>query len=471
MTTKITSCLAAFAFAAAAMLPAAAANLIIYNGNAPGVGFNDTTPAAPVGGNPGVTLGQQRLNAFAFAASIWGQQLQSKVDIAIFAVMEPLPCSANSAVLGAAGPTSVFRDFDGAPVRGHWYHVALANKLAGEDLDPGFAHIVAFFNSELGKATCLAGSPFYLGLDNRAGTAIDLVTVLLHEFGHGLGFSTTTEGDTGVQLVGFPSIYDKFTYDNTLRKAWNQMTDPERQFSALNARNVVWTGARVTSAAEDVLKDGTPRLTIKSPDEIAGIYLVGSASFGPRADDDGETKKVAQVIDQPNGTGLACTPLNAANAKEVKSRIALVDRGVCGFVVKAKNVQVAGAKAMIVVDNVASNPPAEMSGVDPTIKIPSVRVTLATGNAIKGALHSSRSRNSDVQAKIDVDEDQLAGADKRGRVMLFSPNPYQGGSSISHWDSSAFHNLLMEPFINADLAHSVKPPKDLTLPFMKDIGW
>jgi hypothetical protein len=144
---------------------------------------------------------------------------------------------------------------------------------------------------------------------------------------------------------------------------------------------------------------------------------------------------------------------------------------VCAFVVKAKNVQDAGAKAMIVVDNVASNPPAEMSGVDPTIKIPSVRVTLATGNAIKGALHSSRSRNSDVQAKIDVDEDQLAGADKRGRVMLFSPNPYQGGSSISHWDSSAFHNLLMEPFINADLAHSVKPPKDLTLPFMKDIGW
>jgi hypothetical protein len=48
---------------------------------------------------------------------------------------------------------------------------------------------------------------------------------------------------------------------------------------------------------------------------------------------------------------------------------------------------------------------------------------------------------------------------------------FQSGSSISHWDTSAFHNLPMEPAINADLLHSVKPPQDLTLPMFKDIGW
>ena len=53
--------LGAFAAAPAAQ---AAATLVIVNGNAPGVGFNDPTPVAPVGGNPGTTLGQQRLNAF-----------------------------------------------------------------------------------------------------------------------------------------------------------------------------------------------------------------------------------------------------------------------------------------------------------------------------------------------------------------------------------------------------------------------
>ncbi len=55
--------------------------------------------------------------------------------------------------------------------------------------------------------------------------------------------------------------------------------------------------------------------------------------------------------------------------------------------------------------------------------------------------------------------------------MLFSPNPFQGGSSVSHWDTSAFRNLLMEPSINADLTHSVVPPEDLTLPMFKDLGW
>jgi hypothetical protein len=220
-----------------------------------------------------------------------------------------------------------------------------------------------------------------------------------------------------------------------------------------------------------VLVEGTPRLVVKSPEEIAGTYLVGVAAFGPKLDDDGVNQKIAQVVDQANGRGLACTALDATNARAVKSRIALVDRGTCTFAVKAKNVQDAGAKAMIVVDNVAASPPADLAGVDPTIRIPSVRITLATGNAIKAALASTNPRNSGVSVQLNVNEDQLAGADKRGRVMLFSPNPLQPGSSISHWDTSAFRNLLMEPFINADLTHSVKPPKDLTLQFMKDIGW
>ena len=55
--------------------------------------------------------------------------------------------------------------------------------------------------------------------------------------------------------------------------------------------------------------------------------------------------------------------------------------------------------------------------------------------------------------------------------MLFTPNPFQGGSSVSHWDTSACRNLLMEPAINADLTHTVQPPQDLTFPLFKDIGW
>jgi hypothetical protein len=41
-----------------------AATITIVNGDAAGVGFNDTTPAVQVGGNTGTTLGEQRLIAF-----------------------------------------------------------------------------------------------------------------------------------------------------------------------------------------------------------------------------------------------------------------------------------------------------------------------------------------------------------------------------------------------------------------------
>ncbi len=54
--------------ALAAVLPLSlpvygAATIVINNVNGAGVGFNDPTAVAPVGGNTGTTLGQQRLIA------------------------------------------------------------------------------------------------------------------------------------------------------------------------------------------------------------------------------------------------------------------------------------------------------------------------------------------------------------------------------------------------------------------------
>jgi hypothetical protein len=72
---------------------------------------------------------------------------------------------------------------------------------------------------------------------------------------------------------------------------------------------------------------------------------------------------------------------------------------------------------------------------------------------------------------IGVDTNIRQGADAAGRVMLYTPNPSVPGSSVSHWDTSAFANLLMEPAINGDLTHSVSTPFDLTLQFLLDIGW
>ncbi len=50
---------------------------------------------------------------------------------------------------------------------------------------------------------------------------------------------------------------------------------------------------------------------------------------------------------------------------------------------------------------------------------------------------------------------------------MYSPNPYESGSSVSHWDTSASPNLLMEPNVSNDLGSTV----DATLAAFQDIGW
>ncbi len=447
-----------------------AATITIINGDPAGVGFNDPTIVAPVGGNPGTTLGAQRLNAFQAAANKWGATLTSSVAISVLSTFEALTCTATGAVLGSAGATEVFRDFTGVAFTGTWYPFALANKLTGTNIDPANAQIRARFNINLGQPGCLTGIFFYLGLDGNHGANVDLVTVLTHEFAHGLGFQTFTSGSTGAFLASFPSVWDHFLLDTPSSLFWANMTDPQRVASAIGG-GLVWTGANTVAAVPTVLSLGVPLLKINSPASVAGNYDVGTAAFGPAVSSPGVTAEVMPVFDTDPDTGLACTALSPANAAAVAGKIALVDRGTCGFTVKVAAVQAAGALAAIVVDNVAGSPPGGMGGSDPTITIPSVRITLADGQTLKNFLHFRSRLHSGMFATVGVNGSLRQYADASGRPFMYTPNPYQSGSSVSHWDTRMFPNQLMEPAINADLTHEVTSPVDLTFPLLKDIGW
>lgn len=463
----------ALALACATCAAQAAASITIVNLNAAGEGFNDPTPVAPVGGNAGTTLGQQRLLAFQHAANIWGATLTSSVTIRVGASFMPLSCTATTAVLGSAGANDIFSDFPGAGRAGTWYPSALASKLAGSDqsaaTDP---HIVARFNSRLGLfADCMPGDGFYLGLDNQAGSQIDLVTVLLHELGHGLGFQTFTDDETGEQANGMPSIWDYYLLDNRSNKLWVEMNDAERKASAVSGNGLSWSGPNVTAAVPAALAP-TSVLAISGPASgaAAGNLDVGDASFGPPLGRTPVAGQLMPVIDQDTPTGLACVPLSGGNQLAVRGNIALVDRGTCTFVEKAKNVQAAGAIGMVVADN-APGDVTGLGGDDETITIPSVRISQQAGVSLKAVLNRRSRTTSGVVASLGVDPARLAGTDRANRIRMYTPTEFSPGSTVSHYTTDAKHNQLMEPSINGDLTHEVAPPIDLTFSLLKDIGW
>ena len=68
--------------------------------------------------------------------------------------------------------------------------------------------------------------------------------MLLHEFGHGLGFSNFVTEATGSN-AGPPfltDIFSRYTVDEDTGLHWNVMTDAERQASAINFKKVFWDG-------------------------------------------------------------------------------------------------------------------------------------------------------------------------------------------------------------------------------------
>jgi hypothetical protein len=442
-----------------AALTSSAATIVIINLDGAGEGFNDPTPVAPVGGNTGTTIGQQRLIVFQTAADIWGGLLPSDVTINVNARFNALSCDATSAVLGSAGPVEVFRDFAGAEVASTWYHVALANKLAGVDLSPSSADISATFNSSIdNNESCLAGTNWYYGLDGNEGSDVELLPVVLHELAHGLGFSTLVNLSTGSEFLGYQDRYETYIRDNSSGLNWDGMTNAQRASSAVNTGNVVWDGPVATSWSHIYL-GGAPIMAVNSPPALPSKIPVGTAAFGPSLTETGVTGDIVLVDDGTGTTTDACEAI--VNGAQVSGNIALIDRGSCTFVSKAQAAQAVGAIAVVIANNVAATDPISLGGTDPTITIPVVSITLADGNAIKAELGTG------VNVTLQLDPDQLAGADASNRVKLYAPNPIQSGSSISHWDVSCLPNLLMEPAINSNLSSSV----DLTLAHFSDLGW
>jgi hypothetical protein len=413
-------------------------------------GYNDTTAVAPVAGNPGTTRGQQRRIVAQFAADLWGAVLVSDVPVFVGAQFNPLGAN----VLGSAGASFIFRNEPEFAFQDTWYSSALADALTGRDLNPGFTDIGSQFSSDFN---------FYYGLDgNTPAGQINFLDVVMHEFGHGLGFQNFVDEASGSFQSNTADIYSRFTFDNSTGVFWTQMNKSQRKNSAINYGNVVFTGSSARAGAALVLDD-RQSFRVTAPAAIAGEYPFGTASFGAAVTPANFGGSVVAALDAANAAGPSTTDGCTAytNAGTVAGKIALVDRGGCGFVVKAAVAQAAGATGLIVANNVAGSPPPGMGGTDPAVTIPAISVTQPDGALIRQA--------TGVTVGFVVDTTKLQGADDLGRPRLYTPNPVAPGSTGSHYDTAAAPNALMEPAINDSLNAALNI--DITPNLLQDTGW
>jgi len=235
---------------------ALATTVTIVNLDGGGEGLNDPTVVAPVGGNPATTRGAQRLRALQEAADRWAAALRSGVEIRVGASFDTdLSCTASSATLGVTAMGPPIANFPGAPLADTWYAPALANRIAGTDLNPGADDIRTKFNA-LVDGGCAFARTWYYGLDGNPGpTEVDFVSVALHELAHGLGFSSLVDLDTGQKSAGFDDAFSRHLGDQATGKLFPDMTDAERAAASVDTGNLEWVGA-ATDAASVTLTQG-----------------------------------------------------------------------------------------------------------------------------------------------------------------------------------------------------------------------
>ena len=214
-------------------------------------GFNDTSVWAPSGGNPATTLGEARLKALEFALSIWSETLESDVPIWVGARFASMGGSGTDGAMGAGGAARWFKDFAGAPRANTWYPAALADKLAGSDLDPGALDLNLVFNSDVDGPNVLGSHGFDYSLTlNPAEGDVSFVLVALHELAHGLGVTLSIDPATGAKREGADDAYlIHLVRAGATPENLADMTDAQRLGALVSGAELQWDGPAVAAAS------------------------------------------------------------------------------------------------------------------------------------------------------------------------------------------------------------------------------
>lgn len=410
--------------------------LIIVNGDGPGEGLNDNTPAGPEPGNPGTTVGELRMSAVRYAFDVWEGALESDVPIELEVRFEPLGCW--SPIAATAEPK-----LDGRLRSSLFLPIALLNRLAGTDLRPGEPDGVITVNEEFDDIAC--ETEFYYGLDGAdlMDGQHDFASIILHEVAHALGVLEGVSKEDGRWGLGSPREFDAHVFDLSRGLYLTELAQPDRLAAIQSARQLVWDGPAVRAAAAQELTLGTP--IVSTTPSLAGFSgLVSDAAFGTRIVD----QSISAEVTRPTDCTLSSSALN---------RIVLLSAG-CVVPSVAADAEQQGAVALLVASS-SWMPPRPLDYDSPTtIGIPVLSITEADGTLLQQALDGGG-----IIVNISGNPDQLLGADEEGRPYLNAGSNSLSG--IAHWDALPRPSLLMEA------GSAPRHDLDLTVAWLVDIGW
>ena len=167
------------------------------------------------------------------AIDIWSENFASKVPINVNVTWTK---ASNSSILASASAKNIFSNFNGAPDKTLYYPSALANALAGVDLD------IAEPELEINVTT---GDFWYYGLDGKCpANKYDLVSVILHEMAHGLGFMSGSYYDPATKVGRFlqPTAFDAYVQLLDGRRLVD-MPSPSLEIGSALTTTLFWSGA------------------------------------------------------------------------------------------------------------------------------------------------------------------------------------------------------------------------------------
>jgi hypothetical protein len=191
------------------------------------------------------------------AIDVWSENFSSTVPINVNVSWGR---ASSYGILAAASAKNNFANFTNAPDKTLYYAAALANALAGKDIDPN--------NPEL-EITITSDAPWYYGVDGKCPPkSYDLESVILHEMGHGLGFISGNYYDqySGYGRIDLPTPFDAYTQLPDGRRLAD-MPSPSIETGKALTSPLYWSGENAIKANNGV----------KPPLYAPSIYEPGSS--------------------------------------------------------------------------------------------------------------------------------------------------------------------------------------------------